>query len=374
MKTQLHDQHVALGGRMVDFSGWRMPLHYGSQIKEHHEVRNHCGVFDVSHMGVLDIEGMGAVGLLERIFAGSMREFGHGAARYGLLLNERGGVVDDVILYRLGHQHFRMVVNAGTREKDISWIGRAAEELTSQTGEGWVTVRERQDLAMLAVQGPKAWSKLAGFLTEEIMELPPFSAITLEDDLLDRYGEGMLARTGYTGEDGFEVMLSTTLVGRLWDDLLEAGATPCGLGARDTLRLEAGFNLYGADMDEETNPFESGLAWTLSWKPKKRKFMGRSALEPFREDPPEMKRVGLILEGRGVLRNHQKLFVGEELVGEITSGGYSPTLEAGIALARVQRQIKQGQKLEVEMRGRRQPVEVVRPPFVRFGKSAFKIE
>jgi len=355
-RTPLYDEHRAAGATLVDFGGWEMPLHYGSQIEEHHAVRRAAGMFDVSHMTIVDLAGPRVREFLRHLLANNVdRLQDTGKALYSCMLNERGGVIDDLIVYLMGPEHFRMVVNAATRDKDLAWIRRHA-------GPYGVEVRERDDLAMIAVQGPEARARV-----HEV--LGPAAGADLAD-MAPFYGrevDGMfIARTGYTGEDGYEIMLPGTQAPALWRALLEPGVRPCGLGARDTLRLEAGMNLYGTDMDEEVTPLESGLGWTVAWEPEERDFIGRSALAAQRREGPARKLTGIMLEGKGVLRGHQKVFVEGLEAGEITSGSFSPTLGRAIGFARVPRSA--GEYCEVEIRGRRLPARLVRPPFVRHGK------
>ncbi len=354
--TPLIDAHRAAGARLVDFAGWEMPLHYGSQVEEHHRVRRDAGMFDVSHMTVVDIEGPEAQTFLRRLVANDVARLQPGQALYGCMLNERGGVVDDLIVYDLGRGGYRMVVNAATRDKDLAWLARQAEGLA-------VAIRVRDELAMIAIQGPRARELTLPHLPHSLRaparELPSFHAAA--------GGGWFVARTGYTGEDGFEVMLPAEAAPDLWERLREAGVAPVGLGARDTLRLEAGMALYGQDMDEDITPLESGLGWTVAWEPEGRDFVGRAALEALRAAGVARKRVGLVLQGRGVIRSGMPVHTphGE---GRVTSGGFSPTLGCAIALARVPSEVGPDTPVEVEIRGRRQPAQVVRPPFVRHGK------
>ncbi|NIP73437.1 MAG: glycine cleavage system aminomethyltransferase GcvT [Gammaproteobacteria bacterium] len=356
-RTPLHDEHLASGAKMVDFSGWEMPIHYGSQIEEHHQVRQHVGMFDVSHMTIVDVEGDGARAFLGYLLANNVDRLRRpGKALYSCMLNEQGGIVDDLIVYFVEENRFRMVVNAATREKDLVWIRRQAARFS-------VRADERQDLAMIAVQGPEALRAVEAAVRpadgEALRSLRPFNATRLD--------ELFVARTGYTGEDGFETMVPGDGAPGFWQALSRQGVPPIGLGARDTLRLEAGLNLYGSDMDESTTPLEAGLAWTVAWEPEEREFIGRQALEKQRQAGPARKLVGLVLEGKGVLRNRQKVFVADLGEGEITSGSFSPTLGRAIALARVP--AGAGAACEVEMRGKRMPARIVKPPFVRRGKS-----
>ncbi|MFI0415556.1 MAG: glycine cleavage system aminomethyltransferase GcvT [Candidatus Thiodiazotropha sp.] len=360
-QTVLYDTHQAMGARLVPFGGWDMPLHYGSQLEEHHQVRRDAGMFDVSHMTVVDIKGDGVNPLLRYLLANDVDKLKQkGKALYTCMLNETGGVVDDLIVYYLHDSWYRLVVNAGTTEKDLAWLAKKSETYD-------VNITPRRDLAMIAVQGPNARSKALPLTSDNLRqagaELKPFNAVA--------DGDWFLARTGYTGEDGFEIMLPGDQAASFWRQLRDAGVEPCGLGARDTLRLEAGMNLYGSDMDEESSPLESGLGWTIAWDPSERDFVGRSVLERQRNDPNRRRFVGLVLTGRGVLRNHLKLYDAGREVGEITSGGFAPTLERSIAFARVLPDI--GETCEVEMRGKRLKAHVVKPPFVRNGKAVIDL-
>ncbi|HVP33906.1 MAG TPA: glycine cleavage system aminomethyltransferase GcvT [Steroidobacteraceae bacterium] len=356
-KTPLFGLHQELGARIVDFGGWDMPVQYGSQIAEHHAVRRAAGVFDVSHMCVVDLKGprvRAFVGELLANDAGKLKT--SGKALYSCMLNERGGVLDDLIVYFLTESWFRAVVNAGTRDKDLAWIRRHAAPFG-------VEVTERTDLAMLAVQGPEARAKAAQLLAPAEAQ----AALALGVFVGGELGSWFVARTGYTGEDGFELMMPAADAVPAWRRLNSLGVASCGLGARDTLRLEAGMNLYGHEMDESTDPFESGLAWTVALEPQGRAFIGREALEAIRARGAGRKLVGLLLEDRGVLRSHQKVVVAGAGEGEITSGTFSPTLERSIALARVPAATPQ--RVQVDIRGKLLNAKVVKPPFVRFGKS-----
>lgn len=355
-QTVLNETHKRLGAKMVDFGGWDMPLHYGSQIEEHLAVRNSCGMFDVSHMCVIDIVGPEAKDFLQKIAANNVDKFkAPGKALYSVMLNEAGGVVDDLIIYYVGEGQYRLVVNAGCTQKDLAWM-------LKQQGNLDLTITPRRDLAIIAVQGPLACEKLGlalplfGIDREVLGPLKPFSFIQI--------GEYFIARTGYTGEDGFEISLPTTEAQKLWQALQDAGVHPAGLGARDTLRLEAGMNLYGQDMDEETSPLDAGLAWTLETD-SPRNFIGKV---PLLARGQTWQFSGLVLLDKGVLRGHQKILTphGD---GEITSGSFSPTLQCSIALARLPLQIKLGDTVEVDIRGKLLKAKVVKPPFVRHGKS-----
>jgi aminomethyltransferase len=356
LHTPLHARHLGLGARMVDFGGWDMPVSYGSQIEEHHAVRRNAGMFDVSHMCVIDLRGPRTRPFLRYLLANDAAKLTvSGKALYSCLLLESGGVIDDLIVYFMTESWFRMVVNAGTRDKDLAWIRRHAAEYG-------VDVAERKDLAMIAVQGPKARELAASVLPRSDRE----PALALETFFGAELGDLFVARTGYTGEDGWEIMVPATGAVAFWDSLLEAGIAACGLGARDTLRLEAGMNLYGSDMDETTHPLESGLGWTIAWQPTDRDFVGRRALEAIKAQGSPRKLVGLLLEGRGVLRSHQKVIVSGVGEGELTSGTFSPTLERSIGLARVP--AGAGERVQVDIRGKLLDARVVKPPFVRNGR------
>ena len=363
LETPLHGRHVALGARLVDFGGWDMPLHYGSQLEEHHVVRQGAGMFDVSHMRAVDVAGPAASAFLRRLLANDVARLqAPGKALYSCMLNEQGGVLDDLIVYLRGADRYRLVVNAGTAAKDLAWIRAAAAGAD-------LAIHERADLAMIAVQGPAARERAAGLWApaerDAALALAPFYAT-------EWGGEAGLfvARTGYTGEDGFEIMLPAAAAGAAWDGLAAAGVRPCGLGARDTLRLEAGMNLYGNDMDESTTPLEAGLAWTVALDGD-RDFIGRAALEAQRAAGVPRKLVGLLLEDRGILRAHQRVYAGAAGEGETTSGSYSPTLERSVALARVP--AAAGATVEVDIRGKRLIARVVRPPFVRHGRAVIAL-
>ncbi len=358
LRTPLYETHLAANARMVDFGGWDMPVNYGSQIEEHHFVRRDAGMFDVSHMCVLDLRGPRVRDFLRRMLANDVQKLTEpGKALYSCMLRDDGGVLDDLIAYYMDDQWYRMVVNAGTRDKDIEWLRRHA-------GDFEVGVEPRTDLAMIAVQGPNAREKAATTLDADLaaraLELPRFAGLA--------DGDWFVARTGYTGEDGWEIVLPAADAAAAWRRFVEAGIAPCGLGARDTLRLEAGMNLYGSDMDETTSPLESGLGWTIAWDPQDRDFIGRAAIAAQKKDGAPRKLVGLVLEQRAVLRSHQKVIVPAVGEGEVTSGSFSPTLERSIGLARVP--AGTAGQCEVEIRGRLLDARIVRPPFVRNGKSA----
>ena len=371
-----------MGAKMVDFGGWDMPVNYGSQIDEHHQVRNDCGMFDVSHMRVVDIKGNGARSFLRFLLANNVDKLTQpGKALYSCMLLENGGVIDDLIVYFMSEDWFRIVVNAGTADKDIAWMKQQAAEFKGRLLSGdaavalspsggkldrgvpQLVITDHPELAMIAVQGPnarsKVWDALPG--SQELTErLIPFSAVEM--------GTMFIARTGYTGEDGFEVMIPAKAAPYFWPTLAEKGVKPIGLGARDTLRLEAGMNLYGQDMDETTSPLEAGLAWTVDLK-SERDFIGKAALLA---NPPARKLVGLVLLDRGVLRGHQQVHCAQG-VGEITSGSFSPTLNQSIALARVPKEVQIGDRVQVAIRDKMLAAKVVKYPFARNGKAVVSL-
>jgi aminomethyltransferase len=353
-RTPLYDLHIAAGGKIVDFAGWDMPIHYGSQIEEHHVVRRDAGMFDVSHMLAIDLNGPDAQRWLRRLIANDVAKLKTpGKALYSCLLKDDGTVIDDLIVYFFAADHYRIVVNAGTADKDLAWMQR-------QTGEFRIELTPRRDLAMIAVQGPNARAKFwqAFPTTRAVSE--PLGVFQAAFD-----GDWLVARTGYTGEDGFEITLPAEQAADVWAQLAAAGVKPAGLGARDTLRLEAGMNLYGQDMDETQNPLESGLSWTVDMKDATRDFIGKSALATRRI---EKDFVGLVLLDRGVLRSHQKVVTALG-AGETTSGSFSPSMNQSIALARVPAGVKPGDEVQVEIRDKLLRAKVVKPTFVRNGKT-----
>jgi aminomethyltransferase len=362
-KTPLYARHLQVNAKMVDFHGWLMPLHYGSQLTEHHQVRRDAGMFDVSHMTVLDLSGQRVREFLRYLLANDVAKLKEaGQALYSCMLNERGKVLDDLIVYQQTETQFRMVCNAATRDKVLNWIKKQAKNFG-------VRIQDSLHYAMLAIQGPMARDKTLPCLPSELqsaaMGLKPFHSFWSE--------QWFIARTGYTGEDGFEVILPVPQVQGFWDNLLLAGIKPIGLAARDTLRLEAGMRLYGTDLDEEHSPLESGLEWTVAWTPPNREFIGRDALEEQRQRREHSIMVGLILnDKRGVLRGHQTVYLENREEGQITSGTFSPTLGMSIGLARVPPEVHE--QVSVAIRNKQLTAKVVKPPFVRHGKTLIDIE
>ena len=357
LQTPLHEHHLALQARMVDFGGWHMPVNFGSQIEEHLAVRQSAGIFDVSHMTVWEITGQDTIHFLRKLLANDIASVSDspGKALYSCMLNPQGGVIDDLIVYYVSDTRCRMVTNAGTREKVAAWLAEQSTDFD-------VTVDERPDLALIAIQGPEAINRFSGIIDDDfakaLAQVKKFGSI--------EYGNWFTGRTGYTGEDGVEVILPDIEAPSLWQRLLDSGLQACGLGARDTLRLEAGLCLYGNDLDEDHTPLESGLLWTVSLKDPERDFIGRAALETQAQaSTPRL--IGLALENKGVLRSQQKVFNNEQEAGEITSGTWSPSLERSIAMARVQGNV--GQTCSVEIRGKQVPATVVPVPFIKNGVS-----
>lgn len=361
-KTPLYDQHLALNARMVEFGGWDMPLNYGSQIEEHQTVRNHAGLFDVSHMNIVDISGKTAKDFLKYLLANNIEKLLPGKALYSCMLNQSGGVIDDLIVYMLSGDHYQLVLNAATKEKDMIWL----DHQNKSHQNFFCDITPREDLAILAIQGPNAIkiaeSVLSGSFGAAVSALKPFHFAVSENILA--------ARTGYTGEDGLELIIKSEIAVPLWRKLLGAGAHPVGLGARDTLRLEAGLSLYGQDMDESTSPLESNLGWTVALEPVDRNFIGREALISVQ---PTRKLVGFILESGGILRHDQKVYCGDQRqeIGVITSGSFSPVLNQSIALARILDKDTGQENTEyfVDIRGKFLPVKVTKPVFVRKGRQ-----
>ncbi|MAZ45748.1 MAG: glycine cleavage system protein T [Gammaproteobacteria bacterium] len=349
--TALFDMHRELGAKLVDFAGWSMPLHYGSQIEEHHCVRKAAGIFDVSHMTIIDVMGAGSETYFRRLIANDVAKLkSNGAALYGLLLNEEGGIIDDIIVYRQ-RAGFRLISNASTRHGVVAWLHR-------HNSEGIEIVEAK--LAMMAIQGPQA---IQAFKTVNGGAVPTaaFTAISS--------GELFVARTGYTGEDGLEIILPEKLATEFWKQMVDGGVRPIGLGARDSLRLEAGLNLYGLDMTENTSPLVSNLSWTLCWEARDRNFIGKEALERQLEEGASLKLTGLVLEAKGVMRAGQTVYTGSGN-GVVTSGIFSPTLGCSIALARLPKEALGS--CEIGLRGKRAKARIVRPPFVRHGKKIYQ--
>lgn len=355
-KTPLHARHVAAGARMVNFHDWDMPLHYGSQIEEHHAVRTHAGMFDVSHMTIVDILGAGGRQFLRKLLTNDVDQLHHsGRALYSCMCNEHGGILDDLIVYQRASDSYRVILNSATRQRDLAWIQKKSQGFS-------VGLQERNELAMLAVQGPDAMTKTMEILTpaqiDAVSTLTQFESVDVDN--------WFFARTGYTGEDGLEIIVPAADMSNLWSALSSLGIKPCGLAARDTLRLEAGMLLYGQDMDEWTTPLESGLSWTVKWQPEERDFIGMGALLSQKQQGVKRKLVGLILDEKGVMRAGQRVVIPGAVDGIITSGTYSPTLQKSIALARVP--METSEQVMIDIRGKLIPATVGKPRFVKQGK------
>ncbi|MEM7018984.1 MAG: glycine cleavage system aminomethyltransferase GcvT [Pseudomonadota bacterium] len=359
-RTFLYEQHIAADAKIVDFGGWDMPLHYGSQLKEHEQVRQDAGVFDVSHMCAVDIVGAQSRDFLRYLVANDVARIPAGKALYTCMLNEKGGILDDLIVYHRAENSYRLVVNAGTQETDIAWMQQQASNFS-------VDNTPRSDLAILAVQGPQARTKTLALLPTDLQG----GATKLKNFRACENESWFVARTGYTGEDGLEIMLPGEQAEAMWNSLCRAGVNPIGLGARDTLRLEAGMCLYGSDMSSLLTPYESNLGWTVSWHDETRDFIGRTTLLEQRENGTETFLTGLVLEGKGVLRGHQQVLQGDQVCGEITSGTFSPTMKNAIALARLKTGV--GDEVSVEIRNKFLPAKVVNPPFVRHGRALIEV-
>ncbi|WP_448246707.1 glycine cleavage system aminomethyltransferase GcvT [Thalassotalea agariperforans] len=367
-QTVLHAKHIEAGAKMVDFHGWEMPINYGSQIEEHHAVRQKAGMFDVSHMTIVDISGADAKAYLRRLVINDVAKLTQkGKALYTGMLNEAGGVIDDLIIYFFSDTDYRLVVNSATREKDLAWLNKQAAGFN-------VDINERPEFGMIAVQGPNAKSIVATLLSAEqnqaVEGMKPFFGV--------QAGDLFIATTGYTGEQGYEIVVPEAQAADLWQQLLDAGVVPCGLGARDTLRLEAGMNLYGLDMDETISPLAANMAWTISWDDENRDFIGKDVLAAQLKANDQAKLVGLVMTDKGVLRTGQKVLVTDGAAegasaaeGIITSGTFSPTLGYSIAMARVPNTVNVGDTIAVEMRKKLVNVQVVKPLFVRNGKQVF---
>jgi aminomethyltransferase len=356
-KTPLHATHLKCGAKMVNFHGWEMPLHYGSQLNEHHQVRQDAGIFDVSHMTIVDILGAGGRLFLRKLLTNDVDALEHnGKALYSCMCNEHGGIIDDLIVYQCASDNYRIVLNSATRQEDLAWIRKISEGFA-------VGLQERRELAMIAVQGPNAIAKARSVLNpaqvDAVSTLTHFECVDVE--------QWFFARTGYTGEDGLEIIVPQDQVAQLWDDLVQAGVQPCGLAARDTLRLEAGMLLYGQDMDTSTTPLESGLAWTIKWEPTDRNFIGMGALVSQKQLGVKRKMVGLTLLDKGIMRQGQRVVIDGQADGMITSGSFSPTLGHSIALARVP--VETGTEVLVDIRGKLIPATVGKPRFVKYGQA-----
>ena len=355
-KTPLYEKHVALGGKMVPFAGYLLPVQYpAGVIAEHRAVREQAGIFDVSHMGEVLLEGPDAVRNLEHLLTNRFADLKLGSCRYALMLYDNGGTVDDLIVYRRDTDKFMLVLNAANKDKDVAWI---QEHLT-----GDVRLSDISDkVALIALQGPGARGIMERLVHPELL---PDKYYTFSEYVGFENTHSLISRTGYTGEFGYELYMLPDDAERVWDTLLSAGAQPCGLGCRDTLRLEAAMPLYGHELSAEIDPITAGLGFAV--KLDKEDFIGKTALLEAGE--PARVRVGLKVTGRGIVREHESVFIGDRLVGETTSGTHCPTLGVGCAMAYVERDVSApGTAVEVEVRSRRVAAELVPLPFYKAPK------
>jgi len=360
-KTPLHSWHVEQGGRMVDFAGWSMPVQYGSIVDEHQATRTAAGVFDISHMARLRFDGQDAAAFLDRLLTRRISDLAPGRIRYSLVTNDSGGILDDVLVYHLetpgGRLYHMLVVNASNRQKILDWIRQHADDA------GDVEMQDRtEETAMISVQGPKALQIVGPLVKAKVGDLGYYCGVVTE-----QFGRPCtVSRTGYTGEDGFELIVRAEDALDVWNNIFRAGrdlgAAATGLGARDTLRLEAGMPLYGHELSEQIDPYQAGLGFAVNLKD--RHFPGRAALATLKATPRPLVRAGLELAGRRVPREHYRVLRGEDSVGEVTSGTFSPTLQKAIAMAYVHREASEpGSEVQVEIRGRLEPARVVPLPF-----------
>lgn len=355
-RTPLYRAHLAAGGRLVPFGGWEMPVQYSGINAEHRAVRSRVGVFDISHMGQIEVGGADGLAFLQYLFPGNIAQLEMGKVMYSVMCNERGGVIDDLAVYRLDEKKYLLVVNASRISADLEWVEERSTAFTA-VEIGDVSLQK----GMLAVQGPQAEELLADLLGNRVRAVAYYCSFQDEIDGM----KIMVSRTGYTGEDGFEVICPAEQVGKMWHRIIEAGATPCGLGARDTLRTEMGYSLYGRELNEESNPLEAGLGWVLKLD-KEEDFVGKQALLALQKEGKYRRRVGFKMSEKGIPRPQYSVCneAGEQ-IGVVTSGTQSPTLEMGIGLARVEREArKRGTNLLIDMRGKLRRAEVVRLPFV----------
>lgn len=356
-RTPLHSWHTAAGGRMVPFAGWDMPVYYGGINREALAVRQGAGVFDVSHMGRLELSGPGTSSLLQQITVNDIGALLPGAGHYTLMLRADAGILDDLIVYRRSENEFLVIVNASNREKILRWIEKGIEE----HGRGKVEIRDRTfETGLMALQGPRTREVAAALGEQDLPGRFHFRPGTLAGVACE------ISRTGYTGEDGIEIIVAADGAEKLWSAIVSRGVEPCGLGARDTLRLEAAYCLYGHEIDEQTNPFQAGLSWVV--KLQKGEFIGRSRLVALKESGPQMALAGIEMVERSVPRQHQRVVLQGESFGQVTSGTFSPTLQKSIALAYVKPAVPIGTVVSVESGGKLRQGCIVRLPFYRSSK------
>ena len=348
MKTPLYDQHLDAGAKMVSFAGWEMPVLYEGIREEHSAVRTHAGMFDVSHMGEVEVEGPGALGFLQRVLSNDVGKVEIGGAQYSCLCDEDGGVLDDLFLYRLGGDRYLIVTNSANHRSDLEWLGRWSRGFD-------VAVRDVADrYAMLAVQGPHARRIVGGAFGVSLPARMRAAAVRIG-------GRPAIAcGTGYTGEDGVELLLDPEVAPPIWAELLDAGVVPCGLGARDTLRLEACFHLHGHDLTQERNPIEAGLGWCCA---EETGFVGSDVVAAARRGGTAERLAPFRIEGDGIPRQGNPVLVGGEEVGVVTSGTFSPSLEAGIGMAYVRADLAEpGAEVEIDVRGKHRPARIASKP------------
>jgi glycine cleavage system T protein (aminomethyltransferase) len=353
MRTPLYEQHVELGAKLVPFAGWEMPVQYEGVREEHAAVRNHAGMFDVSHMGQVEVEGPGALAFLQRVLSNDLAAVGLGGAQYSCLCAEDGGVLDDLFAYRLGGDRYLIVTNSANHGSDLDWLGRWSRGFD-------VAVRDVADrYAMLAVQGPHARPIVSRALRIELPARMRAAAARIGDR------PALVCGTGYTGEDGVELLLDPEIAPAIWAELLDAGVVPCGLGARDTLRLEACFHLHGNDLTPERNPIEAGLGWCCK---EATGFVGAEAVARARAEGTAERLAPFEIEGQGIPRQGNPVMLGSERVGTVTSGSFSPSLEVGIGMAYLRSDLAEpGVEVEIDVRGRRRPARIATKPLYRKG-------
>jgi aminomethyltransferase len=348
VRTPLYEQHIAAGAKLVDFAGWEMPVTYEGVREEHSAVRTHAGMFDVSHMGEVEVEGPGALAFLQRVLSNDVAAIALGGAQYSCLCAEDGGVLDDLFAYRLGGDRYLLVTNSANHAADLAWLGRWSRDFE-------ITVRDVADrYAMLAVQGPHARATVAATLG---VELPPRMHVAAA-----RVGgrPALACGTGYTGEDGVELLIDPEVAPAIWAELLDAGVVPCGLGARDTLRLEACFHLHGNDLTPQRNPIEAGLGWCCA---EATGFVGAGAVARARAEGTAEKLAPFEIEGAGIPRQGNPVVSGKEEVGVVTSGSFSPSLEVGIGMAYLRADLAEpGTEVEIDVRGKRRAARIASKP------------
>lgn len=359
LKTPLYDTYKAMGAKTIDFGGWALPVQFSSIKEEHHAVRNKAGLFDVSHMGEIEVRGEGALSYLQKMMTNDVSKLKVNGAQYTAMCYEDGGTVDDLLVYKFSDTHYLLVVNAANIEKDYDWLNKHVD--------GNVSLENKsEEMAQLAIQGPEA-EKILQRLTEADLSEIGFFKFRDEVDLSGV--KSLVSRTGYTGEDGFEIYCASADAPKLWNLILKEGESegilPCGLGARDTLRFEAKLALYGQELTKDISPLEAGIGFAVKTK-KEEDFIGKEALVSQRENGLERKLIGIEMIDRGIPRTHYKVYIGEELIGEVTTGTQSPTLQKNVGLALLKKEYTElGTVVEVEVRKKRLKAKVVSTPFYK---------